>query len=76
MTANPLRLVRDPGMLTIRFRELFGLQIYWPILKVGRDVFKASFSTCLVASLKTWQFRWSVGFRVLGFGFGVGRYQD
>ena len=69
-----MKVVLDPGMLTIR-TNVIGLQFYCPIVVLSARAIKLSFSTVLIASLKTWQFKWSVGFQVLGFGFGIGQYK-
>jgi len=54
----------------------YRLQVYWPIISYRENILKLSFSTVLVVGGPTWQFDWSVGFQVLGFGFGVGKHRD
>ena len=65
----------DIGMLTLR-NDKFGIQLYCPIITFKKDAIKLSFSTVLVISRNTWQFDWSVGFQLLGFGFGIGKYKE
>ena len=69
-----IRTVFDPGMLTIA-NDSWGLQLYYPIITFRERALKLSFATVFVASVKTWQFDWSVGFQILGFGFGIGKYK-
>ena len=70
-----MKTVCDPGMLTIK-TDRFGLQLYYPVLTVAAKALKLSLSTAFVISCNTWQFDWSVGFQILGFGFGVGKYKE
>lgn len=61
-------------MLTLK-NDRIGVQLYCPIVSIKNDVMKLSFSTVLVISKKTWQYDWSAGFQILGFGFGVAKYK-
>lgn len=74
-----VKTVSDVGMYTVIFDGVFenayGLQLYFPIITIRKDTFKASFRTCLVLGGKTWCFDWSAGFEILGFGFGFGKYK-
>lgn len=70
-----MKAVFDTGMLTLRTARL-GLQLYCPIVTLRRRTLKLSFSTVFVAGGSTHQFDWSVGFQILGFGFGIGKYKE
>jgi hypothetical protein len=70
-----MKTVFDPGMVTLK-TERWGLQLYCPIIKLKERSLVLSFSTVFVVTSKTWQFNWSVGFQILGFGFGIGKYKE
>lgn len=70
-----IKMTVTTGMLVGKY-GLYCLQLYWPILLYNERVFKISLLTVLVIGGSTWQFDWSMGFQVLGFGFGIGKHKD
>ena len=70
-----IKMTVTTGMLVGKY-GLYCLQLYWPILLYKERVFKLSLLTVLVIGGSTWQFDWSMGFQVLGFGFGIGKHKD
>lgn len=69
-----MKVTKDLGMLTLK-NDRFGIQFYCPIITFKQSTIKLSFPTVLVITKKTWQFEWSAGFQLLGFGFGVAEYK-
>ena len=69
-----MKVTTDSGILTLE-KGRIGVQFYCPIITLKEGVMRLSFPTVLVASKKNWQFDWSVGFQLFGFGFGVGKYK-
>ncbi len=64
----------DTGILTLKNNQ-WGVQFYCPIITLERGLIRLSFPMVLVISKNTWQFDWSAGFQILGFGFGVCAYK-
>ena len=66
---------KDLGMITLK-SDRWNFQVYYPIVTFKQDDMRLSFSTVLIARKNTWQFDWSIGFQVLGFGFAIGKLKE
>ncbi len=75
MTTQALKTTFDTGLIELKNKE-FCFQFYYPIITIEKDRLTLSFSTNLVVTAKTWQFDWSAGFQILGFGFGACKYKE
>jgi len=70
-----MKVTIDSGMITLK-NDRLGIQFYCPIITLKEGAMKLSFSTVLAISRNTWQFDWSAGFQLLGFGFGIAKYKE
>jgi len=66
-----MRFRFERGLIDI-FWMLWGVQIYYPIVRIDNKMTQVTMSTSFSVLYGSWAYDWAFGFRILGFGFGIG----